>query len=784
MLDRNNASGQQVPAFRGQGGAIAGYDPAYDRRGYGELPVEPDEGFNPLKLLLYVVKYRWLIVIALAIALVVGGVVTLMQTPKYRATARVEIMVPSARVLEDMDVVAQSSDMRTFETAREKLKSRDLARRVVSQMGLATDAGFLFPAPDFSVGNIFARVFGSAPRASVDDFGAEQREAIAVSNLLADLDVGIVRGTSLLAVSFASTDREKAAAIANQVVRSYMDQQVDRTVETSVLARQFIEEQVRDLKERLETSEAELVAYARSVGISSTGTDGSLVSANIREINAGLSEAIRDRLTNERILAQAESGGAGALPQVAESETIQSLQTRRAGLQAEYQQNLTIYKPDFPQMRTMSAQIAEIDRQIQVAIAAIVAGIRLNYEGSVQAEADLRAKLAELEQAQADFQDKNIQYTILQREVESNRTQYQALIGKLNELTVVSELRRANIEVVDFAVTPGSPYAPSMARNLLMFLGVGAALAAALIYLLELLNNKFNVPDQIEADLQLPVLGIIPLMQGDISSVLHDTRSPISEAYRSLRTSLQFAGTDGAPKTLLVTSAEPGESKSTSAVKLAEEFAAIGVRVLIIDADLRRPTLHRQFKINNTSGLTNLLTNTVAQEDANAIFRPTAVENVTLLPSGPMVPNPADLLSSHGLGAIIDACAKAYDMVNIDGPPVLGLSDALILSRLSEATLLVVSAHQVPRKAAQSALKRLRSAGGHIIGATLNKLDVKRVEYSYAYRNMYSSYYGYGGEQPKLENKESQEDNAFAARITRQAERVLGRLRTYRPKWR
>jgi len=306
-------------------------------------------------------------------------------------------------------------------------------------------------------------------------------------------------------------------------------------------------------------------------------------------------------------------------------------------------------------------------------------------------------------------------------------------------------MKRTNVEVVDFAVPPKAPFEPSLFRNVLLFFGASAALSAAAIYVLELLNNKFGIPDQIESELRLPVLGIVPSESDDkLAECLADPRSAISEAYRSLRTSLQFSGTDGAPQTLLITSSEPGETKSTTAYKLAEEFAAIGNKVLLIDCDLRRPSLHRVFKVTNTVGLTNLLTSTVEPQEIPQLFHTSATQpNLTFLATGPMVPNPADLLSSARMGSVLRATMTGYNMVILDGPPVIGLSDALILSRLAEATMLVVAANQTPRKAARAALKRLQSAGGNIIGAMLGKFDVAKIEYSYSYRYMYEGYYAY-----------------------------------------
>ncbi len=744
MLDRN----ERQLAWRNDGNqALAARDDAAAWIGYRPAPEPEEEPFDPLKLLWLVVRYRWLIAAIICAGATLGIVVTLMQSPKYAASARIEIMVPTARVLEDMDVVAQSNDIRTFETARQKLRSRDLARRVVLDKNLANDANFLFPQPDFALGNVLARVFGTPATPALDSFALEDREAIAIDLILRNLSVELLRGTSLLEVRFADNHPLRARDIANQVVMSYMDQQVDRTIGTSDLARQFIDEQVGDTKLRLEAAEAALVAYAKAEQLSGAGEDGSLITANLTAINASLAKAIEARLENERLLAQIDAGNAANLRQVLESESIRATRDKLTELRAEYQEKLNTFKPEFPEMRRLAAQIGEYERQLGGAVNVIASSIRVAYENAVQEEADLRQQLVQLEAEQVAFRDKNIQYTILNREVESFRAQYQSLINKRNELGVVADLRRTNVEVVDLAVPPKAPFEPSLMRNLLLFLGAAGALSAAVIYIIELLNNKFSTPDQIETELRLPVLGIVPKAEGDkLEQGLADPRSAISEAYRSLRTSLQFSGTDGAPQTLLVTSSEPGESKSTTSRKLAEEFAAIGQKVLVIDCDLRRPSLHRAFKVSNTMGLTNLLTNTIDQADIQQLFHVSSDQpNLSFLATGPMVPNPADLLSSARMGAVIRASMKAYNLVILDGPPVIGISDALILSRLAESTLLVVAANQTPRKGVRAALKRLHSAGGNVIGAMLGKFDVAKIEYSYSYRYMYEGYYAYGG---------------------------------------
>lgn len=737
---------------------------------------EASERFDPFKILLYIVQYRWLIGILVVSCLGVGLVTTFLQTPKFRATSSIEVMPATAKVLSDLNVVDQAGDLRAFETAKERLMSRDVAARVVSSLGLAENANLLFPRPDFSVSNIIDRAFGVSAQPDIAGLSAKNRESRAIGRVLAGLSVELVRNTSILNVSYAGPDPQLAAAIANQVVKSYMDQQIDQTMSTSDLARQFIQQQVEETKSKLAASEKALVAYAKSMGMTVSEKDGSLISSNIEAINTALSQAIEDRLAKERLVQQIDAGNRATLPKVIENEVIQSSRTDIAKLKAEYQQKLQTFKPSYPEMQTLSAQINELERQVEVQISQLVGSIRVEYEDAVNREADLRRKLFELQQEQADFRDKGIQYTILNREVESNRAQYTVLIDKMNTLGV-SDIKQSNINVVDTAIAPDTPYSPRMLINLALALGGSLILSAAVIYVIELLNNKFNVPDQIEAELRLPVLGILPKVEGEqLEAAIRDPKSPLAEAFRSLRTSLQFAGPNGAPGTLAVTSAEPGESKSTTAFKLAEEFGAIGLKVLLVDADLRRPSLHHHFRTDNALGLSNLLTSTVGADEIRNVFRATEFPHVTFVSSGPLAPNPADLLSSSAMASVLAACRKKFDLIILDCPPVIGLSDAPVLSRMAEATLMVVSAHRVTRKAARAALKRLRATGGNVVGAALAMFAIDRVEYSYAYRYMNDGYYAYASGTESIEDKRGVSDRGTIRGRAARASRTVARL--------
>lgn len=759
------AAGEFVPARK------LGYG------GYHAHEAEPAEPFDPLKLLFYLVHYRWMIAALLTAGIVAGVLFTWIQTPLYRATATVEIMTQGAKVMQEFEVVSPVDDWRVFETARQKIMSRDLSRRVAYELNLAGNDDFLAPTPRFSLINLVNRASGGSSQAGLEELSAETREAMAAGRVKGGLSVTNITDTNILAVSYSHPEPQIAALVANQVARSFIDQGVDKRSETSDLARQFVEERVRDTKEKLQASEEALVNYAKSAGITVTGTDASLISDNISDINKALAEAIQERLTAERYQLQVKEGNASSLPQVFESESIQQTKQKVAELKATYQEKLSTLKPGFPEMVRLLAQIGELQKQMNSEVSAIARSVEIIYQQALEKEVALKKELTSLEARQAEFQDKNIQYTILKREVDSNRAQYESLIGKLNEVGAGSEIRNSNASIIDEAVAPGGPYSPRLYINLAAALALCGALAAALIYLLELLNNTFSVPDQIESELKLPVLGIIPrASEAEIAEAFMDSKSALSEAYRSLRTSLQFTGAEGNMRTLTVTSSAPSEGKSTTAFKLAHDFAALGKKVLVIDADLRRPRMHRLFNTDNTIGLSNLLSNVVRQGDVTTIFRETADKNVTFMSAGTIPPNPADLLTSQRMAMTLHYCAKKYGLVIIDCPPVMGLSDAPILSRQTDATLLVVAAKQVTRKAAKNALARLRAAGGHVVGATLTKFTVNQLDRHYSYMQ-YDYHYDSARRQLENHGEPTTAKSGFGGKAAAALSGMLGRRR-------
>lgn len=765
--------------------ARSGYGPPGFYHPFGwndDASYRPDqeEGADPIDLLLCALRYRWLLAGFVIAGLIVGVLATYLQTPLYRATADVEIVPSGAKIFQDLEVIVQASDIRAVETAREKMLSRSLARRVVFKLDLAENGEFLAPAPAFSLMNLVRRATGSSARAALGDLTAEEREAMAVRRVMKNLTVEPVDNTSILSVSFSHADPKLAAAVANQVVHSYIDQKVDKKSETSELARQFIDDQVRESKEKLEKSEKALVAYANKAGITVTGDRLSLVAQNIAEINEALGKAIEERIAAETYYNQVRGGEAASLPEVFKSESIERTKERIAELKAAYRRKLGKLKPEFPEMRHLRAQIAALQEEVDAEVAAIGKSVEIRYRQASEKVATLKRELASLKAQQSQYHDKRIRYDILQREVESNRQQYESLVSKLNEVGVGSDLKTVDASIVDPAVVPRFPYTPRLSRTVALTLALFAAMAAALVYLFELTRNTFAAPDQVESELKLPILGILPTVtNGNLGDAFADNKSSISEAFRSLRTSLQFTGTEQAMRTILVTSAEESEGKSTVACKMAQDFAALGRKVLVIDADLRKPCMHRLFGRSNALGLSNLLSNVVQKSEVRTIFLETDKPGVTLLPAGTIPPNPVELLMSPRMVMALDQCANLYDLIIIDGPPVLGLSDAPILSRHADATLMVVSINQVTRKAAKSALARLRAASGNVVGAVVNKFTIEKFDYGQAYRYLRYDYYGYSEAPAGIEDHASsgrKTTNALG-RVARAVSALLDRLR-------
>ena len=703
------------------------------------------------------VKRRWLVLSILAGVVALALLATLMATPIYRATTVLQLEKEGTQVVQVEGIQPGDNnggwDPEFLQTQYELIQSRSLAERVANELNLDQAALDQLSEPGW-----FGRMLALLSPQSKQDAkkqGAAQTPADAAAELRnaagmisGGLSVEPVRNSRLVRINYDSSSPEFSARVANAVAEGFIAAGLERRFGASSYAKTYLEDQLKLTKAKLEDSERKLVAFAQKENLVNTGEDGqSLATQNLTQLNAALATA-----QDQRIRAQARWRQASSGPMPADmigNSNIRTLQQQRAQLQGEYQQKLQTFKPDYPDMLQLKGQINEINRQIAQETGGVRASVKAEYDAAAAQERMLMAQIASLRTEALDVDGRSIQYNILKREVDTNRQLYDGLLQRYKEIGVAGDVRSNNISIIDRAEVPRWRFKPNLTLNLAIGMLLGGMLGVLAALLLEFLDDTIKTPDDVEQKLKLAVLGIIPKLgpKESMASVASDPRSSFSEAYRSVRTALQFSTDHGVPKTLLVTSSGPGEGKSTTAVALARNFAQLGKRVLLIEADLRNPSLHRTLGLQGHGvGLSNLLAGACTLTEATL---DTDEQGLKVVLAGPLPPNPAELLSGSKLVSALTVASERYDQIIVDGPPVLGLADAPILANAVDGTLLVVNSAKTKINAAQATLKRLLAARARIVGALLSKYDARSAGYGYGYGYQYDSYYAYGGN-PRL----------------------------------
>jgi polysaccharide biosynthesis transport protein len=690
-------------------------------------PSDTKHGYSPtldLATLLRIAKeWRWLILGAVALGLALAIVLTLLTTPLYRAWVTLEVSPPAVEVMdEERERVSSPNSWELVATQVALLRSRSLAERVAQDLNLASN-------PDF-----------------VEQVGdASSRLRAAAGRVHAGLNVDVPKEGRVIEFSYVSESPQLAAQIANAIAEAFINSNLQRRYEASAYARNFLQRQIARTRTDLERSERQLVSYAQAQGIINTGTgeggspsgDGaSLQGASLVALNQALADATARRIAAEGAYRQARSTGATAEV----NESTQALRQSRAALEAEYQQKRATMKPEHPEMLSLRSQIDELGRQISSETSNVASGransLLAEYRAALAAERALQGRVGELRGAVLDLRGRSIQYTILQREVDTNRALYDALLQRYKEIGVAGGIGTAPVSIVDTAQPPGGPYKPNLILNVLLGLGLGFLAGMLAAVALEFLNDTIKTRADVRNKLRLACLGAIPKRAGK-DTFLEDLKNPaseVSEAYSNVVASLRFSTERGMPKSILVTSARPSEGKSSSALALAQNFARRGKTVLLIDADLRKPAFKAA---SDKLGLTTLLTTNelLAQHVA-----PTPYENLQLLAAGPLPPNPADLLSTGRFHSIMREATAHFDVVVVDGPPVLGLADSTLLASVTKDAMFVVESGKTRTAAAAEAIGRLQAAGAHVLGATLTKSTEEASAYGYGYGYGYGAY--------------------------------------------
>ena len=714
----------------------------------GALPVGAtryfDEGEDPspidlaatLRQVWSSVYRNWLLILSIVGAcLLLGVVATMLMTPKYLATASIQIDQEDTKVLGTEDTqpsgAYQDAD-RFLQTQVDVLNSRLVADQVMNSLNLAGNDRFL-----------------TAMHARRDDTMTLHDQVL---KLLSDnLSINLPRNSRVVDIGFRSPSPLLSQRVASSFATTFIMLNIKRKFDQTAYARSFLQDQLVSAKQRLEDSERAMLDYSRTVGLidasagigttdSGAGTASgprSLVTSDLVTLNNAYATARANRVAAQQHWESSLRTPPLSLPEVLTNPAYNQLVQARTQARATYDQESLRHRLDFPALQQLGAQVSSLDRQISRLAGTILESIHGQYLIAQRQENALSGSVDQLKTATLAEQDKSVRYNILKRETDTNRTMYDGLLQRYKELSAEAGVSANNVSMVDTAGLPTHPVSPRPLLNLVAATMLGLALAAAIVFVREKFDDAVRSPDDVPRKLGLSLLNTVPLLRGEETprEALNDPRSQLSESYAALRTALELAHADGLPGTLLFTSGRPGEGKSTSAYAIARDFARIGKTVVLIDGDLRRPSLYRLFGLLNKDGFTSVL---ARQRPLDEALQATDIPNLAFLSTGPLPPNPTELLSGALLKDTLAALRQRFDLIVIDGPPVLGLADAIILASNADGVVFVTEANASHHGQAKAALKRLRASNAPILGAVLTKYDAKKVGYGYNY-----GYYAY-----------------------------------------
>jgi succinoglycan biosynthesis transport protein ExoP len=722
------------------------------------------------------IKRIWIVVGTLAIVFGATLIATLRATPIYDAMGSIAINKPDPMLtnLRDGNNTMDYYDPTDLDTEVRILRSDLLALQVIKQLNLDR-------LPEFGG---HGGPTSSSLEMTTDTLQPDSERA----NLLLGAFKGSLRvllepNTRIIDVHFRSPNKELSARVVNTLANTYIEQNFKTRFESTMQASDWLSRQLVDLQMKVETSQEKLVKYQKEHQILGIDEKQNITTAKLDELNKELTIAESERMEKESIYQLAAAGDTEPAAAVANgaaqnkdfantSGLLDKLQAQKADLQIQSAQLGTQFGPAYPKISQINNQLHEIDAQIQAEMKKVAGRLRGDYLASLQRENMLRAAFEQQKQQENKLNESSIEYSLLKRDFETNRTLYEGLLQKLKEAGVTAGLRSNNIREVDVARTPGGPAEPNIPRNLGFAFVLGLTSGIGLAFLLEGIDNTVRTPEQAQAISGLPSLGMIPLgsknnadsgakagpglmvaASKEAVELITQSRpqSQMAESYRALRTSLLLTSLGAPPKTILITSALPREGKTTTSINTAIVLAQKGVRVLLIDADLRRPSIHKTLGMGPRVGLSNVLTGGATLQQAT--MRSPVLPNLYVLPAGTPPPNPAELMASVQMNDMLTQLRDQYDHIVVDTPPTLSVTDAVVLSTRADAVVLVIRSAQTTKPALRRARDILAQVNARVSGVLLNAVNLDSPDYYYYYE--YQGKYGHRYYDEDMTDKDS-----------------------------
>ncbi len=700
-------------------------------------PRKPFLDFPTIRGILF--RQRWLIGGVLTIALIAGLVMTLLATPIYSAQATVKVQPFANFVTDGQDVdqgIGSNQIYDYLSTQVAVIQSRSLAEVVAKEQNLGERKDLLG-----------ADIDESRPPNVTDAQWLKTKEGIAARILSGSVSAEMPKDNWILKIQYRSPNRALAAEMANAYTDAFVSADTRGLVADNEYARTYLREEIDNVRGRLEEAELAANAYARNSSIivqpgggedGASGGGATLTSVNLSSINQRASQARAERIEAEQRWRAIQNLPAGQLPEVQNNPVLQGFVSQRTARQAELVELRQRYNDDFPQIQNLLKQISTLNAQIESVSGDVKATVRNAYTVALRQEEALQQELNSATGDTLAEQDSRVQYSVLEREAQALRDQLQNLLKRFNEVSSAANVKTGIITKLDSATVPGAPISPSLSRNMTLALVFGIAFAGGLAVLRETLDSRVRALEEVEERVGIPLLGYTPYVNHKhISSNGTDQFSALVEAYASIRSTIDFS----LPKSqnvLQLTSSQASEGKTTTAVILAELFARLGRKVLLIDGDLRRPSVAKLLGIEQPKqGLVEVLTGTVDLETAivNGVH-----ENLDILPVAEIPINPTEIIASPQMREFIETQRHNYSLIIFDSCPVMGLADAPILSRVVDRTIFVLEANRTNFGKVKQAVNRLRSAGGNTLGVILTKYRALEAGEDTDYQYNYYSY--------------------------------------------
>ncbi len=750
-----------------------------------------------------ILKRKWTIATFFTITVLTVAVYSFTATPSYRASTRIVIETENPNLVsiqEVLSVDATRSDY--YQTQYKIIESRNVAREVIRRLQLdkkpefATLMNAASPFKGWGVFNILDSIISwikalmpesdqfDSIRADAAKGESEDIDSELVTEFIKRIGVNPIRNSRLVDISMESENPRLAARMANELVRTYIDRNMETKLHAAKNAVKWLGDRINEERKKVETSENALVRYKENHQIITdfAGESENITAQKLATLSAQVAEAEARRLTLQTRYNQAAAlaknpAMLNSIPDVLSNDLIKEIKKMEVVLYKRMSELKKKYGRNHPQMVATNSELADLKKRKILEIRSIINSLQNEYKLAVTKEKSMKDALARQKVETLSLNKKAVQYGVLKRQAESSRQMYDLLIRRFKETSLTEEMKIGNIRTIDRAEVPSKPVKPRKKLNILLAMVIGLTAGIFLTFFLEYLDNTIKAPDDVKTHLGIPYLGPVPMFaassadQNNPNKTLPDVvtvyspKAVASESFRGIRTGILYSSADNTPQTILITSARPGEGKTSCASNLAAVMAQSGGRILLLDCDMRRPRLHRMFGINPQVGLSSVLVKVGQLKNA---IQPTGVENLDILPCGPTPPNPSEILGSDQMRLLLDRLRKRYTRIIIDSSPVTAVTDSVILAKEADAVVLIVRAGETPRPSVKAALEQLASVEANIIGAVLNSVQAERD----GYHHYQYYYYYYGSSRDKYAEREKKQTQQIDITEKRMAERI------------